>query len=64
MARVIDLLNPELKGKYKVVNTDLPVLHSRIGKIDFRTITEEEAEQLIAAGTSYLIKLNKVRQGQ
>ena len=59
MAKVIDILNPALKGKYKVVNTDLPVLHSRIGKVDFRTITEEEAEQLIKAGTSYLEKVNR-----
>jgi len=47
-------LSPELVGKYEVINTTLPVLHSRIGEVDFRTMTVDQAEQLVKAGTDYL----------
>lgn len=50
-------LNQDLVGKFEVVGTDLPVLQSKIGQIDFRTMTEEQAEALISAGTSYLKKI-------
>lgn len=49
-------INPELKGKFVVINTESPTLESRIGFIDFRTITEEQANELIKAGTDYLKK--------
>jgi hypothetical protein len=47
-------LSPELVGKFKVVNTTLPALHSRIGYVDFRTMTLDQAEALVKAGTRYL----------
>ena len=47
-------LSPELEGKFEVVNTTLPALHSRIGFVDFRTMTLEQAEALEKAGTAYL----------
>lgn len=49
--------SPAIEGRFRVVNTHLPILHSKIGKIDFRTITLEQAEALVSAGTSYLVKL-------
>ena len=49
-------LPAEVAAKYQVVNTTFPTLHSRIGDIDFRTITLEQAQALVKAGTSYLIE--------
>lgn len=52
-------LSAELEGKYKVL-THLPCLHhSQLGLVDFRTMTEEQAEQLIEAGTIYLKRIKK-----
>jgi hypothetical protein len=51
------ILSPELEGKFKVVGTTSPILHSRIGDVDFRIMTESQAEELIKAGTSYLQKI-------
>jgi hypothetical protein len=48
-------LPAEVAEKYEVVNTTSPVLESRIGKIDFRTISIAQAEKLVAAGTRYLV---------
>ncbi|WP_285055148.1 hypothetical protein [Pedobacter ginsengisoli] len=50
-------LSPELVGKFKVVNTDSPLLHSKIGDLDFRKATLEQAEALFNAGTRYLVKI-------
>ena len=47
-------LSNALEGKYEVVGTTSPLLHSRIGLVDFRTITEAQVQALIKAGTSYL----------
>lgn len=52
-------LPAEIAGSYEVVNTTSPILESRIGRIDFRTITKEKAEALIKAGTRYLRKIEK-----
>ncbi|WP_342645014.1 hypothetical protein [Mucilaginibacter sp. CSA2-8R] len=53
-------ISPALKGKYRVVATELPILHHPLlGRLDFRTMTEAQAEQLIAAGTGYLKKVKK-----
>lgn len=52
-------LSDALEGKYEVINTTLPTLHSRIGDVDFRTMTEAKAEELINAGTDYLRKVKK-----
>ena len=48
-------LSEELVGKFEVVGTTCPVLHSRIGEVDFRTMTFAKAEALVKAGTSYLV---------
>jgi hypothetical protein len=50
-------LSPELEGKFEVVNTTLSALHSRIGYVDFRTMTLEQAEAMVEAGTDYLIRV-------
>lgn len=53
-------LSEVLQGKYKVVNTHLPMLHHpKLGLVDFRSITVEQAEALIEAGTDYLVKIKK-----
>lgn len=43
-----------IEGKFEVVNTSLPCLESRIGFIDFRYITLDQAEKLVQSGTRYL----------
>jgi hypothetical protein len=50
-------LSPELEGVFKVVNTTCSALHSRIGYVDFRTMTLEQAEALEEAGTDYLVRI-------
>lgn len=51
-----------IKGKYEVINTHLPKLESRIGLIDFRTITLAQAERLVKSGTRYLRKIEKPKK--
>lgn len=53
--------SPAIAGKFEIVNTVHPIYHSKIGKFDFRTITEEQAEELIKSGSDY-IKAIKVRK--
>ncbi len=55
-------LSPELVGKFEVINTTLPVLHSRIGHVDFRTMTFAQAEELVAAGTDYLKRVGSTEE--
>lgn len=43
-----------IDGKFEVINTTSPLLHSRIGDVDFRRITLEQAEALVKSGTRYL----------
>jgi hypothetical protein len=62
MGKLAFKLSPELEGKFQVINTTLPALHSRIGYVDFRTITLAEAEELVKAGTDYLRPVKKVKQ--
>lgn len=52
-------LSPELEGKFEVINTTSPVLHSRIGDVDFRTMTLEQAGDLMKSGTRYLKKVKE-----
>lgn len=52
-------ISPAIAGHYKVVNTDSPILHSKIGDIDFRKISLEVADKLFEAGTRYLQKVPK-----
>ncbi|MDB4919840.1 hypothetical protein [Mucilaginibacter sp.] len=61
--KVVDVanphLNPDLEGKFKIVGTHCPrVLQTSIGDIDFRKLTEAEAEQLVTDGFAHLIKLS------
>lgn len=50
--------SPALDGKFKVVNTDLPILlNTKIGDIDLRTISLEDAERLYKLDSYYLQKL-------
>jgi hypothetical protein len=55
MEKLLFSLPQDVADKYEVVNTTSPVLESRIGKIDFRTISLTQAEKLVAAGTRYLV---------
>ncbi|KAA8483755.1 hypothetical protein BDE36_1781 [Arcticibacter tournemirensis] len=50
-------LSPEIRGKFEVVNTESPLLHSRIGDIDFRRITLDQAEQLVKLNSRYIRKI-------
>lgn len=59
MAKLKFKLSSELEGKFKVIGTESPILHSRIGEVDFRYMSEAQAERLIKAGTSYLVKVKK-----
>lgn len=52
-------LSPAIVGLFEVVNTDLPCLESYIGRVDFRTITLEQAERLHSKGSRYLKKVTK-----
>lgn len=46
-------LPPEVADKYEVINTVSPILHSRIGDIDFRRISLDQAEALVKSGSKY-----------
>jgi hypothetical protein len=48
-------LSPEIEGKFEVVHTNCPVMHSRIGYVDFRRITLAQAEELVKAGSEFLV---------
>jgi hypothetical protein len=48
---------PDWKGSSKSSITTSPVLHSRIGDVDFRTMTLQQAGELIKSGTRYLKKV-------
>lgn len=50
-------VSPQIEGKFRVIGTTLPTLHTRIGYVDFRTITIEQAEAMIEAGTEYLERI-------
>lgn len=55
-------LSEALAGKFEVVGTTCPVLHSRIGEVDFRTMDVDQAEALLKAGTSYLKDIRTKKQ--
>lgn len=48
--------SPAIKGKYKIVNTSFPIYHSKIGKIDFREITLDQAKALEEMKDPYIQK--------
>lgn len=54
--------SPAIAGHYKVVNTNSPILHSKIGDVDFRKISLEKADELYATGTRYLEKVKKSKR--
>jgi hypothetical protein len=53
------VLLPEVASKFEVINTHLPTLHSAIGFVDFRTMDLEQAEALVASGSSYVKRKSK-----
>lgn len=57
MAKLRFEVSKAIEGKFEVVNTSLPCLESKIGLVDFRKITLNQAERLFAKGTRYLKKV-------
>ena len=53
--------SPLIEGKFRIVNTHMPVLHSKIGMVDFRTITEEQAEALVAYKCYYIERITEAK---
>ncbi|WP_316780398.1 hypothetical protein [Pedobacter antarcticus] len=51
-----------IAGKYEIVNTQHPIYYSKIGKFDFRTITEDEAKSLVESGSIYIKPIKKQKQ--
>jgi hypothetical protein len=52
-------LHPALDGKFRIVGTHCEkVLNTSIGDIDFRKLTEAQAEQLVEDGFIYLEKIS------
>jgi len=57
-----EFLNPALQGKFVIKNTHLPcVLQSTVGNIDFRTLTEEQAN--ILADDANFVFLERLEVG-
>jgi hypothetical protein len=51
-------LNPDLAGKFVIRNTHCPkVLNTPVGDIDFRTLSQEQAEKLVTVDFYYLEKV-------
>ena len=48
--------SPAIEGKFEIVNTEFPIYHSKIGEIDFRTISIEQAEELVKTESRYIKK--------
>ena len=46
--------SPEISGHFKIINTEFPILHSRIGDLDFRKITLDQAQKLFDSGSRYI----------
>lgn len=55
-------VSPAIAGHYKVVNTESPILHSKIGDIDFRKVSLDDADRLFEKGTRYLEKIKKSKR--
>lgn len=56
MARLPWVLSPLIAEHYEVINTHLPILESKIGRVDLRSITLDQADRIHALGTRYLKK--------
>lgn len=59
MAKLGWVVSPAIAGHYEVINTTSPILHSKIGDVDFRKITLAQADQIFAKGTMYLKKVKR-----
>lgn len=57
MAKLDWVVSPAIAGYYDVVNTTSPLLHAKIGDIDFRKITLAQADLMYSQGTGYLKKV-------
>ncbi|WP_312331918.1 hypothetical protein [Sphingobacterium sp.] len=57
MAKLNWQVSPAIVDHYEVVNTSSPILESKIGRVDFRYISLEKANELFTAGTRYLQKI-------
>lgn len=57
MAKLNWQVSPAIVDHYEVVNTNSPILESKIGRVDFRYISLEKANELFTAGTRYLQKI-------
>lgn len=57
-------VSPAIVEHFEVVNTHLPILESKIGRVDLRTLSLEKAEEIHKLGTRYLKKKapKKVRE--
>lgn len=57
-------ISPAIVDHFEVVNTHLPILESKVGRVDLRTISLEKAEEIYSLGTRYLKKKapKKVRE--
>lgn len=56
--------SPEITGHFKIVNTDFYFLHSKIGDIDFRKITLDQAKKLFESGSPYIEKIEKIKKNK
>lgn len=58
-------LNPALAGKYSIEGTHLPrMLNTPIGDVDFRELTEAQAEQLVSHQVYYLVMVDHQEAGE
>lgn len=55
-------VSPAIAGKFRIVKTVQPIYHSKIGRFDFRTITEQDAQRLVDIKSIYIKKLKPTQQ--
>lgn len=63
MSKLDWVASSAIAGHYEVINTHLPILESKIGRVDLRTISLEQADKIYTLGTRYL-KKNTVSSGE
>jgi len=64
MAKLDWVVSPAIAGHYKVVNTTSPILHSKIGDVDLRKISLDQANEIYSKGTMYLekVRLKRIKE--
>ncbi|MDX3913780.1 MAG: hypothetical protein QHC79_09590 [Pseudosphingobacterium sp.] len=63
MSKLSYTVSKAIEGKFEIINTHLPsIIHPKLGAIDFRTITEEQAQKLVDAGSMYIQKVEKAEK--